>query len=72
VTTDTQAQTPAYITRCRGCNAVTGAAVDDGNRLDDLGQWVGDEIAYGRIVERVTVEVARELMGSCTCKKELN
>lgn len=71
MTTDQdRAQTPAYISRCRGCNNVTGAGVDDGSRLDDLGRWVGDEIAYGRIVERTTVEVARELMGNCTCAKE--
>lgn len=61
-------ETPAYIARCRGCNAVVGAMVDDGNHLDHIAEFVAEQILADCIIERTNVKEARKLFGSCTCQ----
>lgn len=68
---DTQrAETPAYIARCRGCNQVVGAQVDDNTHYDALADFAHEFLSEGFILERTTVGEARNLFGGCTCPEE--
>ncbi len=62
-------QTPAYIGRCRGCNQVIGATVDENEqkRWQDIASFMVEMVTHGYIIERTTVEEARKLFGTCTC-----
>lgn len=71
MTDEEREATPAYISRCRKCNRVTGATVDDNSHLEDIAKFVADEIRAGGIIERTTVGDARSLFGTyavCTCR----
>jgi hypothetical protein len=49
-----------------------GATVDanEPKRNGDIADFLAEVVRAGYIIERTTVEAARELFGSCTCTKE--
>lgn len=59
--------TPAYIGRCRRCNTVIGATVDDQTHNDHVADFLYELTLGGFIIERTTVGEARALFGRCTC-----
>lgn len=68
---DTQrAETPAYIARCRCCNEVIAAQVDDNTHWGELADFAYEFLNNGFVLERTTVGEARTLFGACTCPEE--
>lgn len=69
MTTNTET-TPAYTARCPNCGVVIGAAVSDGEHLEDTANTLADWVRDGLVIERTTVGEARQVFDRCTCEKE--
>ena len=60
----------SYIGKCRGCNNVVGAVVDDPKYKKDTAKTVYEFIEDGLIIERATVEYVRANFKCCECQKD--
>lgn len=59
----------AYVARC-ACGAVVAAVIDDPNYRRDTAREVAAWIRGGLVVERMTVDEAREQWRPCTCEAQ--
>lgn len=61
-------QPMSYVGICRACDGVMMLTVDEADRRDSVADEVADCIRYGYIVERLSVEDARERAAKwCEC-----
>lgn len=65
-------ETPAYIARCKKCNAIVMATVDIPEHAEDVANDIADCVRRGFTIERVTVGYVRQNWSSCTCTQANN
>lgn len=58
----------AYVGRCRGCNQVVAATIDEPRHAKEVARELSRWVKDGMIIERVEVDYVRTHFSHCVCQ----